>query len=101
MSQPALLEIPNEWEKIVNNVERHNARARFEANLYQRKLKKKVSKVAELGLGAILSVGLGAAGLLAPWLAGAVAIVFVCAACFHGGRLWEGFHKGESLNTRE
>ena len=73
MSQPTVVEIPNDWGKIVNNVERHNARARFEANLYHRKLKKKVSKVAELGLGAILSVGLGAAGLLAPWLAGAAA----------------------------
>lgn len=101
MSQPALLEIPNEWEKIVNNVERHNARARFEANLYQRKLKKKIGKVAELALGAILSVGLGAAGLLASWLAGAAAIVLICAACFHGGRIWEGFRKGEILDASE
>lgn len=101
MSQPTVVGIPNEWEKIVNNVERHNARVRFDANLYQRKLKKKVSKVAELGLGAILSVGLGAAGLLAPWLAGAMSIVLVCVACFHGGRLWEGFRKGESLDARE
>ena len=101
MDETKQLVLPNEWEKIVNNVERHNARVRFDANLYQRKLKKKASKVAELGLGAILSVCLGAAGLLAPWLAGATAIVLICAACFHGGRLWEGFRTGKIINTHE
>lgn len=101
MDETKQLELPNDWGKIVNNVERHNARARFEANLYQHKLKKKIGKVAELALGAILSVGLGVAELLAPWLAGAAAIVLICAACFHGGRLWEGFRTGKIIDTHE
>lgn len=93
MNQPTTSDLAGGWENIVNNVERHNARLHFEAYLYQRKLKKRVSKVAKLALGAILSVGLGTAGLLAPWLAGGAAVILVCAACFLAGRIREGYRQ--------
>ena len=88
MNQPKALDLTGGWESIVNNVERHNARLRFDAYLHQRKLKKKIGRVAELAMGAILFVVLGTAGLLAPWIAGIASVIFVCLACFHGGRLW-------------
>lgn len=91
MNQPTALDLTGGWESIVNNAERHNARLRLDAYLHQRKLRKKVSKVAELALGAILSVVLGSAGLLTPWLAGTAAVLLVCVACFLGGRIWEGY----------
>ena len=90
MEQTDVLSLTGGWEQIVNNVERHNTRLRFEANLYRHKLTKKIGKVVELALGALLSVILGYTGLLAPWLAGAAAVLLVCSACFLGGRIWEG-----------
>ena len=93
MNQPKALDLTGGWESIVNNVERHNARLRFDEYLHQRKLKKKIGQVAELAMGAILSVVLGTAGLLDPWLAGVAAVIFVCLACFHGGRVYEKIYK--------
>ena len=48
MNHPTTLDLTGGWENIVNNVERHNARLRFDAYLYQRKLKKKISKVVNI-----------------------------------------------------
>lgn len=93
MNQPTTLNLTGGWEQIVNNVERHNARARFLANLEKRKLAKKSGEVVNLALGAILSVALGFTGLLAPWVAGAAAVLLVCIACFLGGRIWEGYRR--------
>lgn len=93
MKQPTLLNLNGSWENIVNNVERHNARLRFEQKLYQRKLKKKISRVAELALCAILSVVLGVAGILAPWFACSAAVLLACAACLFCGRVWEGYRR--------
>lgn len=93
MNQPTVLELAGGWEQIVNNVERHNARLRFDAYLYQRKLKKKISKVVNIALGAIVSVTLGLTGLMAPWLAGGAAVILVCVACFLAGRIWEGYRR--------
>ncbi len=93
MNQPTTLDLTGGWENIVNNVERHNARVRFEVNLYQHKLKRKIGRVVNTALGAILSVTLGLTGLLAPWLASVTAIICVCIACFLGGRIWEGHYR--------
>ena len=93
MNQPTALDLTGGWENIVNNVERHNTRLRFEANLYQLKLKKKISKVVKMALGAIASVTLGLTGLMAPWLAGGLAVILVCAACFLAGRIREGYRR--------
>ena len=93
MNQPTTLDLTGGWEKIVNNTERHNARLRFEANLFRHKQKKKLGKMTELAIGAILSVALGFSGLLSPWIAGGVAVILVCAACFIAGRIWEGCRK--------
>lgn len=89
MNQTTALNLTGGWENIVNNVERHNARRRFEAKLYRLKMKKKIGKVVNLALGAILSVTLGFTGLLAPWVAGSSAVLLVCIACLLGGRIWE------------
>ena len=93
MEQTTALSLTGGWEDIVNNVERHNARLRFDAYLYQRKLKKKISKVVNMALGAIASVTLGLTGLMAPWLAGGLAVILVCAACFLAGRIREGYRR--------
>lgn len=93
MNQPATLDLTGGWEQIVNNVERYNARLRFDAYLYQRKLKKKISKVVNMALGAIVSVILGLTSLMAPWLAGGAAVILVCAACFLAGRIREGYRR--------
>ena len=93
MNQPTALDLTGGWENIVNNVERHNARLRHEAKLYQHKLKKKISKVVNIAIGAILSVTLGLTGLMAPWLAGAAAVILVCIACFLAGRIREGYRR--------
>lgn len=89
MNHPTTLDLTGGWENIVNNVERHNARLRFEANLYQHKLKKKISNVVNMALGAIVSVTFGLTGLMAPWLAGGAAVILVCIACFIAGRIYE------------
>lgn len=93
MNQPTALDLTGGWESIVNNVDRHNARLRFDAYLYQRKLHKKISKVVNMALGAIVSVTLGLTGLMAPWLAGGTAVILVCAACFLAGRIREGYRR--------
>ena len=93
MEQTTALSLTGGWENIVNNVERHNARIRFDAMLYRRKQKKKISKAVDLAIGAILSITLGFTGLLAPWVAGSAAFLLTCAACFLGGRIWEGYHR--------
>lgn len=56
---------------------------------YRSEHKKKVCKVVTLAIGAMLSVVLGSAGLLAPCLAGGAAVVLVCIACFIAGRIYE------------
>lgn len=93
MNQPTTLDLTGGWESIVNNVERHNARLRFEALLYQRRLKRKIGRVTNMALGAIVSVTLGLTGLMAPWLAGGAAVILVCAACFLAGRIREGYRR--------
>ena len=89
MNKPATLDLTGGWENIVNNVERHNARVRFEAKLFRRKMKQKINRMADLALGAIISVALGVAGLMDIWIAGAAAVVLVCLVCFLGGRVLE------------
>lgn len=93
MNRPVTLDLTGGWEDIVNNVERHNARVRFDAYLYQRKLKKKICKVVNMALGAIVSVILGLTGLMAPWLGGGSAVILVCVACFLAGRIREGHRR--------
>lgn len=81
------------WEDIVNNVERHNARVRFDAARKQTRRNKRIGKVVDLALFAVLLMVLGFSGLVANWIAGPVAGLMICAACFFGGRLWEEYHK--------
>lgn len=93
MNKPATLDLTGGWENIVNNVERHNARVRFEAKLFRRKMKQKINRMVDLALGAIISVALGVAGLLSSWVAVLGAMILVCIACFFGGQIWEAYRK--------
>ena len=93
MNQPTTLDLTGGWENIVNNVERHNARARFEIRRQQYRRNKLISKILSHVLGAALVMGLDLAGLLSPWVAVPGAVILVCIACFFGGHLWEAHKK--------
>ena len=87
MEQQATIRLPAEWEGIVNNVERHNARCRFEAKLAKRKLHKQINKALFYAIGAALAIVLDFTGLLATWVAVAAALVLLCMTCFTVGRI--------------
>ena len=87
MENEATIRLPAEWEGIVNNVERHNARCRFEEKLAKRKLQKKINKALLSAVGAALVMALELAGLLALQVAIPVAVVLICAACFVAGQI--------------
>lgn len=87
MDQQATIRLPAEWEGIVNNVERHNARCRFEAKLAKRKFHKQINKALLCAMGAALAMVLEFTGLLAPWVAVAAALVLLCMTCFMAGRI--------------
>lgn len=89
MNQPTVLHRTGGWEAIINNVERHNARARFEMHKRQRRRDKRISKILNHVLGASAIMALDLAGLLASWVAVPGAVILVCIACFFTGRLWE------------
>lgn len=89
MEQTTALSLTGGWEDIVNNVERHNARVRFEIRRQQYRRNKRISKILNHVLGAALVMGLDLAGLLSSWIAVPGAMILVCIACFFGGRLWE------------
>ena len=87
MEQQATIRLPAEWEGIVNNVERHNARCRFEAKLAKRKLHKQINKALLYAMGAAVAVVLEFAGLLAATVAIPAALALVCMACFVAGKI--------------
>ena len=87
MDNKATIRLPAEWEGIVNNVERRNARCRFEAKLAKRKLHKQINKALLYAIGAALAMVLEFTGLLAPWVAVAAALVLLCMTCFMVGRI--------------
>ena len=93
MNQPKALDLTGGWEQIVNNVERHNARVRFEIRRQQYRRNKRISKILNHVLGAALVMGLDLAGLLSSWIAVPGAVILTCIACFFGGRLWEDYRK--------
>lgn len=87
MNQENTIRLPAEWEGIVNNVERHNARCRFEAKLAKRKLHKQINKALLYAMGAAVAMALESAGLLAATVAIPAALALVCMACFVAGRI--------------
>lgn len=89
MNQPKALDLTGGWENIVNSVERHNARARFEVRRQQYRRNKRINKILDLAIGAAFVTILDLVGLLASWIAIPGAVILVCIACFFGGRLWE------------
>lgn len=93
MNQPTALDLTGGWENIVNNVDRHNARCRFEQIRKQNKLHKMLNKALCFAMVAGLAVILSFSNLLSTWVAVGVAIPCLCAACFIGGRVYEGIRK--------
>jgi VIT1/CCC1 family predicted Fe2+/Mn2+ transporter len=87
MENEKTIRLPAEWEGIVNNVERHNARCRFEEKLARRKLHKQINKALFYAMGAALAIVLDFTGLIAPCVAVAVALVLLCMTCFTVGRI--------------
>lgn len=88
MNEEATIGIPAEWEGIVNNVERHNARRQMEEKRARRKLQKQINKALFYAMGAALAIALECAGLLVLWVAGLAAMVLVCMACFTAGKIF-------------
>jgi len=87
MKKVIALNLNGGWDSIVNDVERHNARCRFEAKLAKRKLHKQINKALLCAMGAALAMVLEFTGLLAPWVAVAVALVLLCMTCFTAGQI--------------
>lgn len=102
MENAATIRLPADWEGIVNNVERHNARCRFEAKLAKRKLHKQINKALLYAVGAALAMALEFAGLLAAPVAVAAALVLLCMTCFVAGRIagrWMVLYGAEERDT--
>ena len=87
MENAATIRLPAEWEGIVNNVERHNARCRFEEKLEKRKLHKQIKKALLYAMGAAMAMVLEFTGLLSFWVAVPAALAMVCLACFTAGHI--------------
>lgn len=87
MEQETTIRLPEEWEGIVNNVQRHNARCQFEKKLAKRKLHKQINKALLYAMGAAMAMALEFAGLLAPQVAVYAALALVCMSCFTAGKI--------------
>ena len=96
MVKEATLDIPAEWESIVNNVERHNARCQFEKKLEKRKLHKQINKALFYAIGAAFAMALELAGLLALQVAVPAAVLLVCIACFISGGIYQKIYETQS-----
>ena len=88
MEQAVKIEIPAEWEGIVNNVARHNARRQMEEKRARHKLQKQINMALFYAMGAALAITLECAGLLVLWVAVLAAIILVCMACFTAGKIF-------------
>ena len=89
MREAKVLDLTGGWEDIVNNVQRHNARCRWEAKKEGRKTNKLMQLAIRLSLGTLLVVGLAFCKVVAPWLGAVVAVVLLCSACMVAGRVAE------------
>ena len=87
------LTLEGEWEHIVNDVERHNARVRLETALLQRRFRRQLNSIVNYVLVAVAVLALNFAGLLNFFVAMPIAIISICIACFFAGRLWGQRHK--------
>lgn len=89
MKKPITLNLTGEWEDIVNNVDKHNKRCRYEQAKKESKLHQMINKALCFAVIAALSLILNVAELLTTWVALAIMLPCICAACFIGGRFWE------------
>lgn len=93
MTKPILLNLTGDWENIVNNVDRHNKRCRRDQAKRESELHKMLNKALCFAMVAALATALRFCNLLSDWVAVAVALPCLCAACFIGGRLYEVIRK--------
>lgn len=93
MAKPIQLSLDGDWESIVNNVDRHNKRCRRDQAKRESELHKMLNKALCFAMVAALALILNIAELLTIWVAVAVALPCLCAACFIGGRFYEAIHK--------
>lgn len=89
MNKPIALNLTGEWEGIVNNVDRHNKRCRYEQAKKESKLHQIIDKALCFAMIAALVLILNVFELLTTWVAMAIMLPCLCAACFFGGRFWE------------
>ena len=93
MNKPIQLSLDGDWEDIVNNVDRHNKRCRHDQAKRENKLHKMLNKALCFAMVAAMALILNITELLTTWVAVAVALPCLCAACFIGGRFYEVIHK--------
>ena len=93
MNKQIPLNLTGEWEDIVNNVARHNARCRFEQIRKRNKLNKMLNQALCWAMTAALATILSFTGLLSVWVAACITIPCLGATCFIGGRIWDRCHK--------
>lgn len=94
--------IPDEWEGIVNNVERHNDICRLQKNFEKRKLRKNIKKAMIYAIGAALSMALESVGMLTLTVAVAASVALLCLTCFTAGQIvenWKVYNGTKERNT--
>lgn len=95
MNKEKELNLTGGWEEIVNDVERHNARVRFDAKVAKRRRNRMIGRSVDFALGTVVCIALGAANLLVDWLAVPGAVVCLCIAAVITGRVFEQSRRGK------
>ena len=85
------LNTTDEWERIVNAnaLQKASARERVAARKRSKRLRKMLNTVTGLDIACIVSLFIGATGVVADWLAVFVAVVCLVASGFVFGRYAE------------
>ena len=89
MKNPIALNLTSEWGDAVNYADKHNARYRADQIKKESKLHQLLNKALCFAMVAASALILAFTDLLSIWVAVAVALPCLCAACFIGGRFWE------------
>ncbi len=93
MNKGTELNLFSDWEGIVNDVDRHNARIRIDAKIAQRRRNRMIGKSVNFAIGAAACMAFGAADLLADWLAVLATVALLCSSSVIAGRVWEASRK--------
>lgn len=80
------------WERLVNEVERQNARVRFEQHKEQHRRDKLLHIAGRCAVAAIALMALELCDLLSVWMAIPGSVALLCAGCFFFGQYWRICH---------